>query len=85
MPGVDAALRARIQRLRATGVLPHDPPATMIKIDPWRPPQAFLETGPVQGPLCAICLKPAPALETVLPDGRCIRIHEACRSVWATT
>jgi hypothetical protein len=81
----EAALRTRIRRLTAAGQLPMWPPATMTAIDPWRPPQAFLETGPVKGPLCAICLKPAPVIEAVFPDGRSIRVHEGCRTVWATS
>jgi hypothetical protein len=83
LSGDEAALQARVRRLAAAGVLPVRPPARMTPVDPWQPPPAFLETGPVEGPLCAVCLKPAPVLEAVFPDGRSVRVHERCRAVWA--
>lgn len=70
----NAALRATIRALIASGALPSEPP--VIQRSGHDPAWARAEDP------CTICGEPAPSVSYFWPGGRVVRLHAACDALW---
>ena len=78
----EAALRAKIRELMASGELPVGPPPaeTVIRGRSLRVTRTIV--GRVTREPCLICGKPDPMLSYTFSDGRVIHLHGACDALW---
>ena len=78
----EAALRARIRELMASGGLPPSPPQaeTIIHGRSIRVARTIIGRATLEP--CLICAEPDPMLSYTLTDGRVIHLHGACDALW---
>ena len=78
----EAALRARIRELMASGKLPVRPPPaeTTIRGRNLRVTRTII--GRATREPCLICGEPDPMLSYTFTDGRVIHLHGACDALW---
>jgi hypothetical protein len=78
----EAALRARIRELMASGKLPVGPPPaeTTIRGRNLRVTRTII--GRATREPCLICGEPGPMLSYVLTDTRILHLHGACDALW---
>jgi hypothetical protein len=78
----EAALRARIRELMASGKLPVGPPPaeTTIRGRNLRVTRTIIGRATLEP--CLICGEPDPMLSYMFTDGRMIHLHGACDALW---
>jgi hypothetical protein len=78
----EAALRARIRELMASGELPPQPPQAekVIRGRSLRLTRTIV--GRATREPCLICGEPDPMLSYTFTDGRMIYLHGACDALW---